>query len=700
MTALRPARMNVPGNKTFKMRTLSAVIMGLCVGGQAFAETNNNNDAATQDGTISVVTVIGEKTERSIYNTGSSVEVFDEDRINTTPGATEVDDLLQLTPNIVDSGQGNNLPAIRGVDGSGPSIGGLASFAGTAPRINLSIDGRSLTYSELTFGPRSLWDMQQAEVYLGPQSYAQGRSASAGAIVIKSKDPTYHFESAVKGAIAEQNYTQTAAMISAPIVEDELAFRLSVDQQKRKTHVDLATYDPVGDARRIEMTTARGKFLYEPSSVPGFKTTFTVTRMDTRSPQSEHEVGEIYGANRAIYETYSTSGMWDVSYVINDNITFENNVGYTKFGYDRVTDPTGGAQQDFYTDGKEIQLEQLVRISSDDRKLNSLYGLRYFRTNQDDTYATARGDAPMTDATTVTSAFAEITYAVAPQVDVTVAGRLETERKTRKVELLKLDHDESATVFLPKFDIAYKPEANQTFGFKVAKGYNSGAAGLSFYTKRIPKGQPPKPMIPYAYDSEFVWNYELYTRHRLNDGTLELTSNIFYNDYQDMQVQQLRSDFYAIVENIDGAKTYGAEVGSRWLATSDLEFFANLGLLKTSYTETEAQGGKTKELPRAPLATASLGGLYTFAEGFELSGNASYTGDYFSDLANTKGTKVDSYWIANAQLAYVFDGGRAALFAQNLFDSDAKTSSVASGSKDDPLRLAPRQIGASIELHF
>ncbi|MFA0675246.1 TonB-dependent receptor plug domain-containing protein, partial [Vibrio sp. 10N.222.51.A6] len=124
MTALRPAAVNELGNSKFKLRTLSAIIMGLCVSGQAFAATNNNNETtANEEKTTFEVTVYGEKIERSIYDTGSSVHVYDEDRIATTPGASEVDDLLQLTPNIVDSGQGNNLPSIRGVDGSGPSFG-------------------------------------------------------------------------------------------------------------------------------------------------------------------------------------------------------------------------------------------------------------------------------------------------------------------------------------------------------------------------------------------------------------------------------------------------------------------------------------------------------------------------------------------------------------------------------------------------
>lgn len=120
---------------------------------------------------IETITIFGEKKEQTIFETGSSVHAFDANALNSLTNVSEIDDLLEIIPNLVSSGMDNNLPTVRGIDGSGPSVGGLASFAGTAPRLNMSIDGRSLTYSEIAFGPRSLWDMQQIEVYLGPQSY-------------------------------------------------------------------------------------------------------------------------------------------------------------------------------------------------------------------------------------------------------------------------------------------------------------------------------------------------------------------------------------------------------------------------------------------------------------------------------------------------------------------------------------------------
>lgn len=148
------------------------------------------------------------------------------------------------------------------------------------------------------------------------------------------------------------------------------------------------------------------------------------------------------------------------------------------------------------------------------------------------------------------------------------------------------------------------------------------------------------------------------------------------------------------VDNVDGAYTYGAELGSRWLTTSNLELLASLGLLKTSYKD---HANDSKELARAPSLTASFGALYMFAENFELSGNANYTGEYFSDVENSANQSIDAYWVANAQVAYVFTNGRMSLFATNLFDSQKETFNFGG---DDITKQAPRQIGGSVELYF
>lgn len=188
-----------------------SIAIGLCIGmsGSAVAaekdseEVTSSRERSYQDEQELVVT--GEKTERSIFDTGSSVEVFDSRRIDSLPGAETVSDLMRMTANTVDVGIGNDLPTVRGVHGSGPSTGAGAFLSGTRPRLGLSLDGRALTYNEQAYGPQSLWDLDRVEVFRGPQSYIQGRNAIAGAIVMTTKDPSFEWESAIKGGFGNQH---------------------------------------------------------------------------------------------------------------------------------------------------------------------------------------------------------------------------------------------------------------------------------------------------------------------------------------------------------------------------------------------------------------------------------------------------------------------------------------------------------------
>ncbi|MDF4535327.1 TonB-dependent receptor, partial [Vibrio parahaemolyticus] len=80
--------------------------------------------------------------------------------------------------------------------------------------------------------------------------------------------------------------------------------------------------------------------------------------------------------------------------------------------------------------------------------------------------------------------------------------------------------------------------------------------------------------------------------------------------------------------------------------------------------------------------------------------NAAYTGSYFSESGNSEKFAIDSYWVANAQLAYVFEHGRATLYATNLLDSDKTTLYLSTNNTLDQLKQQPRMIGASVQLNF
>ena len=666
---------------------------GAAAGNAAQAEEKAEDNTATLD----TIVVTGEKTERTTHESSASVKIYDAHRIESAANATRVSDLLKLTPNIVDVGNGNDLPTVRGTDGSGPGRGAVAFLTGTRPRLNLSLDGRSLSYNELAFGPMSLWDVDRVEIFLGPQSYLQGRNAIAGSVLLRSRDPEFDWGGAVKTGMAENAYFQTAAMVTGPLVRDELALRVSIDRQARDSFQSLKPYAPVGDPGELESVTARAKLLYTPAGLPGLLSRFSVNHFDTRVPQSEvvqpeAGTGSKFSGSRPVWETESTSAIWDLELGFMETLVFKNKMIYTDFANDRLTVPS-----DAYAniDGNEFQVEPVLHFGENRDRAHGLVGGRYFYADQDE-FVNIFNGSTFTDETKTASLFGEITYGVLPRVDVTLGGRFEHEHRVRKGSgvgmgafNVEMDFDETYSVFLPKVDLAWKLMENHTVGAKTSKGYRAGGAGITFDT----------PWTSYAYKEEYVWNYEVYTRHRLAGGRIELTSNFFYNDYEDMQLPYYINASAVTIINAESAETYGADFGLRWLPLSSLEIFGGVGLLQTKIKSFSQASYEGNELPRAPSFSTHAGAVYRFGQGFELSGSMTYSDGYYSYYDNLEAEEISSYWVANLQLAYDFSWGRAAVYARNAFDKD-NTILITDHDLDAPVTLDPRMMGVSLEIRF
>ena len=76
--------------------------------------------------TLDEITVVGEKFERNQSTTGSSTSVVTTDQLKREANLMSATQLLKRDVNILDTGLGNDLPTVRGVDGSGPAVGAVA----------------------------------------------------------------------------------------------------------------------------------------------------------------------------------------------------------------------------------------------------------------------------------------------------------------------------------------------------------------------------------------------------------------------------------------------------------------------------------------------------------------------------------------------------------------------------------------------
>ena len=662
-------------------------------------------EESQQTTVLDEITVTGEKFERSQSSTGSSTTVVTGDQFKREANLLSATQLLKRDVNILDTGLGNDLPTVRGVDGSGPAVGAVAFFAGSRPRLNMQIDGRTSSYNELAFGTKSLWDMKQVEIYRGAQSYAQGRNAIAGAVVMTSNDPTQEWEGAAKLNMGNHRLAQTAALISGPVVKDELAFRLSVDHQQRETAVDLPHYDPVGNPRWFKATNTRAKLLWTPSALPDLYSRLTFNHLNARAPQSETELqpnSPRYTPERPVFQTRSASTIWDIGYQLSDHWKWENKLVYTHFIHDRKTTspfntalPPNRRGVPARVDGNEFQIEPIVKYESE--KYRGLFGLFYFNAKQDESVTMLNGRisrTPITtnfnDKTKTKAAFGEITFTPDIPFELTLSARYEQEHHQRKGKsaMFSINRDKKYNVFLPKADIAWKINDDQRLGFKVGKGYNPGGAGVTFGV----------PYTSYEYDAEYVWNYELYHRWTSADKRLRINSNLFYNDYKDMQLPFTLGPNSIVIRNADKVVTYGAEINTEWQATEKLALNAGIGMLKTDikrYPNSSIEGNK---LARAPSFSGKVGANYRLLDHLEIGTNYSYNSSYYSTADNLANGKVGHYDQLDVYLAYDFKHARITLYADNVLNSRKDILLVPRSG--DITRQPERQIGLSTELRF
>jgi outer membrane receptor protein involved in Fe transport len=647
------------------------------------------------------ITVTGEKTERALRDTASSVSVYDETALRQRPAIESTSDVLKRAPNVTATETSNFAPAVRGLDGTGPAQGIDAFVAGTRPRLNFQIDGRTLSYNESTFLDAVLWDVEQVEVFRGPQSTLQGRNAIAGAVVVKTKDPTYHTEGAGRVVVGSNLARQASAAVSGPVLQDQVALRVAADFKTRDSYIDYTSFPDVENPGEFESVALRGKLLVEPKALPGVSGKLTLFRLDGHAPQVEG-VTRPFDAHISFYPTMpvfgtrADSAIADVTWVVGQGLELQTIASLTDLRVRRWATPGDGNAE---IKADEAVLEPRLRFSLLDDRLDGFVGLHLFDNEQKETIDTVGGGA-FRDEVTTQALFAEGTWHVTDRIDLTLGGRLEREDHERTGALgpFVVDLDETYEAALPRASLAWHATDQLTLGVAVARGYNGGAAGVTF----------DPPFEAYTYEPEYVWNYELFARSTLLGGALAVDGNLFYSDYDDLQLPiDLNPDpdiWSVVIRNAEEATVYGAEVSTRYLAAPGLELFADLGLLKTEIESFAGSPLEGTELARSPAYTLDLGVAYGQALGFQAGADLRFTDAYFSDVDNQPRGKTDPYWIANAQLGYQFPGMRVFAAVTNIFDS-AKPYLIEPGDlttpADDVGYIAePRAFRVGLEFTF
>ncbi len=245
----------------FKLNPIAVALASVSgvVSLQAFAEEKAG-------AAIETVYVSGEKVSRSLKDTTTSVSVITEEELASLQHLTLTDAVSNVSNVVVLTGA---LPDIRGVSGNGSATGFNSFTGGAKGRVSMLVDGVAEPFVADLTGDSGLWDIEQVEVFRGPQSTNNGRNSIAGAVYIKTAEPSFDWEGAVRVGYRDMDgYLDTSGVVSGPLVEDTLAFRLSAQRLAGNTYSNGVPYegnDPDFDLNELETQRVRGKLAWTPS---------------------------------------------------------------------------------------------------------------------------------------------------------------------------------------------------------------------------------------------------------------------------------------------------------------------------------------------------------------------------------------------------------------------------------------------------
>lgn len=240
-----------------------------CSSGAAAAE--NGEDEQRPE-----IVVTGEKAKRTPQETVTSVAVITPLRAGRE-NLLSIQEVFQRTANVSDTFSVGGF-TIRGIADRGIKGGEGAALA------TILVDGAAMPSAVVQAAPTDMWDVAQVEILRGPQSTLQGLNALAGAVIIRTTEPTMEWELRARAMVATSDQTQLAAAAGGPIIPGELAFRVAVE----KRDADGFTWNPTRRANESPLDSAqlRAKLLWTPSALPGFEARLGYTRYDRRSGYS------------------------------------------------------------------------------------------------------------------------------------------------------------------------------------------------------------------------------------------------------------------------------------------------------------------------------------------------------------------------------------------------------------------------------
>ena len=665
-------------------------------------------EQASDSNTIETITVNSDFRQQSLQSTPSSMSVLTDVEIKKR-NAKHLEELIALSPNVnfASGSQRARYYQIRG-------IGERSQFQEPInPSVGVIIDDVDFTG---VGSIASLFDVQQAEIFRGPQGTRFGANAIAGMMNITTNAPTEDFEGNIQLGVGNYNSYDLGVALSGP-ASDSVNYRFAVNKLTSDGFIENTYLDRKDTNNRDELT-IRGKLAIEATDnltidLAGYYFDFdngydTFSLDNTRETLSD-EPGFDQQETAAFSGKFTYEGFNSATIIgIISNADSDLAYGYDEdWAYAGISDPDVNPNinpdfayweynsTDHYYREKAVRTAELRAISNQGEEIFNgstswVAGIYYKQDNEDLLRQYTRHDKP-TKNFKFTSTNERSNLAIYGQLDTQLSERWSLVSGLR-IENYNADYTNSDnfddsiddTMAGGKLVLSFQQTDDSLWYASVNRGYKAGGHNTD--------GTLPEDLR--SFDPEYLMNYELGYKVTLLNNSAYVRSAVFYMDREDMQVKSSRvtkegngTSFVSYLGNATSGSNYGVEIESAWTINDYVNLYGSLGLLETEFNEfIDANQNSLTGAEQSHAPSYQFNGGINYQPTDEWLFNVSVDGKdefYFSDTRyfdyGYDGTfapiadediKSEAIILLNASVSYIQDNWQVKLWGRNLTDEE------------------------------
>lgn len=559
---------------------------------------------AADDGGVADIIVTAQRFSTSAQKTPLIISVIGADELR---GVSQIAQLQSVNPGVsIATSGGLTQTFVRGV-------GSATVLTGQESAIAYNADGVYL-FSSSMITPL-MYDLDRIEVLKGPQGTLYGRNASGGVVnIITAGARLDKMEGYVEGELGNYDRYRATGAVNIPIGET-FAVRLAGQHVEHDGYLSDGTEDQ-------NLTAGRLRARWEPSADVTLQIGADVSRQGGRGPgttlnPNPTDVKWIGGSDPRVNtgltalfttqndKTFLRNHQWSVNAQLDVNLGFATLTVLPAFRHEdgRYLNygPGFGDNQEYKTNEKTIE----ARLAKSSDQLKWVVGAYYFKNdnsgeslvNQD--LIGSVSNAAVNFEVTSYAFFGEATFSVSDTVRLIGGARYtheETHQKGQNNGLIPNPvYDPFDPVTNPTgdiFDFVINGEAKASaVTWKGGAEFDLSPSSLLFATaSRGFKGggtYANNPGLASTFKPEYLTAFELGSRNRFLDNTLQLNGEIFYWKLKNQQQTYLANNAFLLpvltTANAGKAHMYGGTIDLVWRPTPNDSLRGGVEYTKSKY---------------------------------------------------------------------------------------------------------------------